>query len=368
MSAIVLALLVLAASGAGYQLIGRVRDVARLPPPGRLVDVGNGRRLHLHCMGAGQPDVKPDTVARADVEPAVIFDAGIAASSLSWSRVQPAVAAFAQACSYDRPGLAWSDAIPGPLTAARLAHLLHALVAAAAIPPPFVLVAHSFGTFVVRAFAHAYPTDVAGLVLVDPIYPSEWIDMTAAGRRRLRGGACLSRVGAALAAVGFVRLCLTLLVAGSTAVPGRVSRTFGSEAATTLRRLVGEVQKLPPELWPAVAAHWSRPKCFVAMARHLSGLPRSAREIAATGSLGAMPLVVITAASQPPAVREEHARIARLSSRGRHVIAGAGGHWIHLDQPDVVVRAIRDVIEMARHGAPDGSESATQDSGSVTRD
>jgi pimeloyl-ACP methyl ester carboxylesterase len=318
------------------------------------VDIGNGRRLHIHCMGAGQADVKPATVARADVEPAVILDAGIAASSLSWSRVQPAVAAFARACSYDRPGLAWSDTVPGPLTAADLAAHLHSLVAAAGIPPPFVLVGHSFGTFVVRAFAHAYPAGVAGLVLVDPIYPSAWIDMTPAERRRLRGGVFLSRVGAALAAVGFVRLCLTLLVAGSTAVPSRVSRFFGSEAAATLRRLVGEVQKLPPEVWPAVAAHWSQAKCFLSMARHLSGLPGSAREIAATDSLGRIPLVVITAASQPPAVREEHARIARLSSRGRHVVAGVGGHWIHLDQPEIVVRAIRDVIDLSRSGgSPD---------------
>jgi pimeloyl-ACP methyl ester carboxylesterase len=351
MSAIVLALFVLAASGAGYQLFGRVRDAARLPPPGRLVDIGNGRRLHLECSRAGQAELEPGHQARAAGQPTVVFDSGIAASSLSWSRVQPEAAAFARACRYDRPGLAWSDGVPGPLTAAALAAHLHALVTAAPVRPPFVLVGHSFGTFVVRAFGHAHPDDVAGLVLVDPIYPSQWIDMTPAERRRLRGGILLARVGAALAAVGFVRLCLTLLLTGSTAVPGRVSRMFGSEAAATLRRLVGEVQKLPPELWPAVAAHWSQPKCFLSMARHLAGLRASAREIAATGSLGRIPVVVITAASQPQAVREEHARIARLSSRGRHVIAGVGGHWIHLDQPEVVVRAIRDVIEASANSA-----------------
>ena len=110
-------------------------------------------------------------------------------------------------------------------------------------------------------------------------------------------------------------------------------------------------QKLPPERWPAVAAHWSRPKCFVSMARHLADLRASASEIAATGSLGDLPLVVLTAASQPPAVREEHARIARLSSRGRHVVVGAGGHWIHLDQPEVVVRATRDVVGILANSA-----------------
>jgi pimeloyl-ACP methyl ester carboxylesterase len=335
MGTVMAGLLVLLLLGAGYQFVGSARDAVRRPPPGRLVDIGAGRRLHLHCAGEGRT-------------PSVILDAGIAASSLSWSRVAPGVAGFARVCTYDRAGLAWSDSGPQPTSARRFARDLHALVVAASVPPPYVLVGHSFGSFVVRAFTDEHQDAVAGLVLVDPIFPSEWLGMTPAQRRRLSGGVFLSRVGALLAAVGFVRACLALLVAGSTGVPKRVSRLFGPEAATVLRRLVGEVQKLPQDLWPTVASHWSQPKCFLSMAGHLAGLRRSAEEVAAMGGLGDIPLVVITAASQSEPVRHEHARIAGLSAQGRHVLASAGGHWVHLDEPDLVVRSIREVVDSAR--------------------
>jgi len=330
------ALLVLVVVGVGYQWLGSARDAVRIPPPGRLVDVGDGRRLHLADTGSGLP--------------VVVLDAGIAASSLSWSRVQPLTELFARTVSYDRAGLAWSDAGPARTSAVQLAADLRALLVSASVPKPYVLVGHSFGSFVVRAFAQAHPDDVAGIVLVDPIFPSEWLEMSPTARRRLSGGVFLARVGVALAAVGFVRFCLTLLLSGSTGTPKRVSRLFGSDAAQTLSRLVGEVQKMPPELWPAVAAHWSQPKCFRALATHLAALRPSAREVDRFGPLGDIPLVVITAASQSEPVRAEHARIAALSSRGRQVIAHVGGHWVHLDEPELVAEAVRDVVALAAPG------------------
>jgi pimeloyl-ACP methyl ester carboxylesterase len=334
-------------TGVVYQLLETGRDLRRVPPPGRLVDVGSGRRLHLCCRGAAGPSV--------------IFESGIAASSLSWSRVQPRVAEFTRACSYDRPGLGWSPALSrrdlGSFDAVSLADQLHALLHAAGIPPPFVVVGHSFGGFVAQAFASWHPGEVAGMVLLDPIYPAEWLALTADQRRRLAGGVFLSRVGGALARVGFVRAVLRLLTRGSTAAPQRVSRLFGSEAAGLLHRMVGEVRKLPEEVWPAVQAHWSQPKCFVSMGRHLATLTRSAVQIAECAAARQdMPLVVISADSQPPACLAEHARLAARSAKGRHVVATVG-HWVHLDDPDLVVEAIRDVVEAVRHGAGVGAPS-----------
>ena len=319
------------AAGITYQLMGRSADARRFPPPGRLIDIGRGRRLHLHCLGAGGP--------------AVIFEAGIAASSLSWTHVQPHVAEFARACSYDRAGLAWSSGPGGPITAAGCAGELDELLRAAAIAPPYVLVGHSYGAFVLHVYAAWHPQNVAGLVLVDPIYPSEWLTMTRRDRWRLTGGAFLSRVGAALSTVGVVRGCLRLLASGSTGVPRRVSHLFGSEAAKVLNRLVGEVQKLPAETWPAVQTHWSQAKCFSSMAEHLAGLRKSAAEVEACGELPRdIPVVVITAASQSAAYREEHARMVARSACGRHIIATGSGHWIHLDEPELVVEAIRSIV------------------------
>jgi pimeloyl-ACP methyl ester carboxylesterase len=319
------------AAGVTWQLLGCVADARRCPPPGRLIDIGNGQRLHLHSLGTGTPTV--------------ILEAGIAASSLSWTHVQPRVAEFARTCSYDRAGLAWSTAARGPITAAGCARELDAMLQVAAIPPPYVLVGHSYGAFVLYAYAARHPHNVDGLVLVDPIYPSEWLTMTRRERWRLTGGAFLSRVGAALSAVGVVRACLALLARGSTGVPRRVSHLFGSEAAKVLDRLVGEVQKLPAETWPAVQTHWSQAKCFSSMAKHLDGLRKSAAEVEACGELPRdIPVVVLTAASQPAAYREEHARMAARSARGRQIVATGSGHWIHLDEPELVVDAIRTVV------------------------
>jgi pimeloyl-ACP methyl ester carboxylesterase len=95
-------------------------------------------------------------------------------------------------------------------------------------------------------------------------------------------------------------------------------------------------------------AHWSRPRSFLAMADHLGSLRRSAVEIAASKPIGNVPLVVLTAGSQPAPVREEHARIAAQSSCGTHVIAEHAGHWILIDEPDVVVDAVKRVAEWCR--------------------
>ena len=236
------------AAGALYQFIGAARDARTCAPPGTMVDVG-GRRLHLTSVGSGTPTV--------------VFESGIAASSLSWSRVLPEVAKFTRACAYDRAGLAWSDLPQHPRTTARMVDDLRRLLERAAIAAPHVLVGHSFGAFLVCAYASQHPDTVAGLVLLDP--PTEWQHATPERSRLLRGGVQLSRVGGILARLGVVRACLTLVSGGAPSVPRTVVRIFGPTAARTVERLVGEVRKLPPEVHPMVRALWCQPKCFRAM-------------------------------------------------------------------------------------------------------
>jgi pimeloyl-ACP methyl ester carboxylesterase len=154
----------------------------------------------------------------------------------------------------------------------------------------------------------------------------------------------LSRLGALLARVGFVRVILGLLTGGAPGAARGVARLFGSKVEGVLSRLVGEVQKLPPNSWPIVQACWSQPKCFTAIADHLAGLPSSAREVA-DRSLGDIPLIVISAAQGWAAQRDVHERLASLSSRGRVVVAKQSGHWAQLDEPEIVVEAIRELVE-----------------------
>jgi pimeloyl-ACP methyl ester carboxylesterase len=260
------------------------------------------------------------------------------------------VGTFTRACAYDRAGLGWSEPSRAPRTIDRILRELHGIVTNASPVPgssgPAVLVGHSFGAFLVCAYASRHPGDVAGLVLIDP--PSEWHELTRHQARLLRGGIHLSRLGGVLATLGVVRACLTLLTGGAPGVPRHVVRLFGPTTARTLERLVGEVQKLPPEVHPLVQMVWCQPKCFRAMADHLSALEQTAAAVSRITSLPDVPLVVMSSGDQPADVLDKHRRLAQLSPMGRHIVAGTSGHWIQFDDPDLVVTTIRTVIDSIR--------------------
>jgi pimeloyl-ACP methyl ester carboxylesterase len=322
---------VVALAGAISQVLGAARDRQTFPAPGRLARA-TGHRLHYRCEGSGNP--------------AVVFDAGIAASSLSWSLVQPQVARFTCACSYDRSGLAWSDYTAAPRTIARLVSELRLLLEQAGVPPPYVLVGHSFGGVIIRAFARTHPTEVAGLVFVDTLHPEEWCKPTSEQKQLLRGGVFLSRVGAVLARLGVVRLSLSLLSGGAPSVPRLFSRVFGAKAAALLEHMVGEVQKLPQDVHPSIQAHWSNPRAFHGMRQHLAALPACTADVAGgTDAFGDRPVVVLSSGKRDPRWLAADAALARASSNGSHLVSSRSGHWVHLDDPELVVRAIRDVVE-----------------------
>ena len=325
---ILVALAALLAVGVLYQGLAARRQRRQFAPPGRLIDVG-GHRLHVRCTGDGSP--------------VVLLESGIAASSLSWSGVQPAIATFARVCAYDRAGLAWSDPPSCPRTFDRIVDELAAVLAAVAPSERYVLVGHSFGSFVVSACAARHPERVAGMVLVDPAM--EWLDVSPPRARLLRGARHLSRVGALLAHAGVVRACLALLTGGAPGAPRRFVRIFGPTAARTLERLVGEVRKLPPGVHPIVQAHWCQPKCFHAMADHLLALERHGPAIAAVVPPREVPTVVISAGDQPADQQAAQRRLADASTDGRHIVAARSGHWVQFDQPDLVVEAIKGLID-----------------------
>ena len=101
-------------------------------------------------------------------EPIVVFEAGLGEDTSTWDKVLPKVAQFSRTLAYDRAGLGKSDSSPSPQSVEQMVKELHSVLNAAHVSPPYILVGHSLGGAVVQLFAHAYPNEVAGLVLVDP--------------------------------------------------------------------------------------------------------------------------------------------------------------------------------------------------------
>jgi pimeloyl-ACP methyl ester carboxylesterase len=330
---VALLVVLLPLSGFLYQAAGSARDQRKFPPPGRLVDIGGGR---LHLMDAGQGS------------PTVIFESGIAASSLNWTAIQAEVARFTRACTYDRAWLGWSDPASTRRVTSVLTDELHSLLTEAHIPAPYVLVGHSFGGLLVQAYVVAHPDQVAGLVLIDPLPASEWVHASGERLRILRWGIRLSRRGALLARLGVVRFSLALLSGGGRRIPKLVARLSSGRAESTLSRLVGEVQKMPPEVWPMVQAHWCQPQAFLGMAEYFEALPESAQQAGALGNLPQIPVTILSAGNSTPAQRAERDAMASRSPRGKHVVVPDSRHWIHLDKPKVVLEAIREMVELVR--------------------
>ena len=134
----------------------RANDTRHLPMPGRLIDIGS-HSMHLWCEGAGSPTV--------------ILDAGAIAFSTSWRAVVPVVAQTTQVCAFDRSGLGWSEAGPGPWDGNQAADELALLLHAAGIDEPVVYVGHSLGAMLARVFADRRPERLAGLLLLEPADP-----------------------------------------------------------------------------------------------------------------------------------------------------------------------------------------------------
>ena len=319
-------------AGTIYQALETMADRRRYPPPGRMIDIG-GCRLHLIESGDGPP---------------VIFEAGISATCLNWTQVRGEVARFAAACTYDRAWLGWSDPARSARTTSTIVDELHALLAGAGISPPYILAGHSFGGMLVSAYAARYPDHMAGLVLVDPLSPSDWLNFSPAHARMLKLGVKLSRRGAALARIGVVRVSLALLLAGGRRVPQWIAKLSSGRGESTISRLVGEVSKMPPETWPAVRAHWCLAKSFQGMAAYLESLPASAREAETLGEPAAIPITILSAANATPQQLSERDALARRSPHGKHIIAAKSGHWIQLDEPELVVEAVRAMVEVIR--------------------
>jgi pimeloyl-ACP methyl ester carboxylesterase len=306
--------------------------VPTVPAPGRLIDVG-GFALHLHCAGAGSPSV--------------VLDAALGGSSVSWSWVQPEIAKLTRACSYDRAGFGWSEPGPFPRTAGRMATELRLLLDRGGIPPPYVVVGHSFGGLIMRIFAARYRDDVRGMVLVDPAHPEDWVSPAPKEQIKIDRGVRLCRYGASAAKLGIARVVAAL---GSAGVFGAARLIARIVSRGHLRRedegLLTPVWKLPPEARAPLKQFWTEHKFFASLGSHIESVCISAGETldASANGYGNLPLVTISSTDPGEYRLRQQDALARLSTNGRHVVASNSGHWIPLEEPQLVIDSIRSVL------------------------
>jgi pimeloyl-ACP methyl ester carboxylesterase len=320
----------LIAAGVLYQRIGARRDRRRYTDSGRWVDIGHECRLYLLEKGSGGPTV--------------LFESGIAATNLNWCRIQESVAEFTHTASYDRGGLGWSSPASSARTPGNIAIELHAMLETAGIKPPYVLVGHSFGGLVMRRYALLYPEDVAGVVLVDPMRCEEWPPLDPTKQAAIDRGTRLTGYAIPIAQCGLARLAVTSLLCRSGRLSSFLAGAAGDGGRHVLERIKDEVGKMPQEVWPMVAAHWSRPSYYAGMCSHVIAVPDTVREMQSADPIRGIPVTLLTPENASPLGERD---LSQIGDNVQQVIAPASAHWIHLDQPELVIDSIREMVMAA---------------------
>ncbi|HEV7552830.1 MAG TPA: alpha/beta hydrolase [Candidatus Angelobacter sp.] len=339
-----LAVLIFAIAVSGQRVVSGGNSPADIlyAQPGQLVS-GNGFRLNLYCMGSGSPTV--------------VFDSGWEDWAPSWSKVQPEVAKWTRACSYDRAGTGFSDPGPMPRTSVHIAEELRTGLHRAGIGGPYILVGHAFGGDNVRTFANLYMGEVAGLVLVDA--DASDVEPTSMREEDHRGH---------LGILSQLRDCRNAIaehkpLPALTSRPGQPQRTCAQQF----------FRGLPEAAWsPDLNAKLLEiAQTKVAMYdAYLSEMEQTASDEAYLQqhgrSFGSRPIRVLTSGNhgvghlerKPPDTPEHvkyeqeitlaQARWLRLSSNAKQIFARNSSEYIQFDEPETVINAIREIYDQTK--------------------
>jgi pimeloyl-ACP methyl ester carboxylesterase len=309
---LVVALVVLAVSGAIYQAIATQRAERDYPPPGEMVDVG-GYSLHLDCVGRGSPTV--------------ILDGGTGEMSANWVLVQREVSHTTRVCSYDRAGMGWSESGPEPRDARQITGELHALLEGAGIEGPYVLVGHSFGGLYMQTYAARYPDQVAGVSLIESSHPRQF-GYRSVERSSYEPQEGVSAVSSLLARFGAVRLLYGLFPASP---------------------------DLPSQQRAQIDALGPSTRQVDATALELRATPQTVTQTRGLRSLGDKPLTVVSAGTQEPEWLELQEDLATLSSNSTHPLVEGATHTSVLDDRSdagATSAAVVDVVSAVRNDRP----------------
>ena len=297
----------------------------RYPPIGQMIDIG-GYRLHMHIEGEGTPTV--------------ILDAGAGGIGLSWELVRPAIAKVTRVVTYDRAGLGWSDPSPYPRDAATMALDLHTMLVNANIESPYILVGHSLGGVIARQFAAKYPSEVAGLVMVDSAHEQQMKHFPEPLVKMVNSMKGMFTVMKLISKLGLFALKPNLVQIGDN---GKLSN------------------ELVAQMRGVMASSNSHAEAMIAESESVY-----AAQTQPVSTLGNLPLIVIShgqldANAVPPSlgqqVRDDYefvwqklqAEITSLSTRGRRIVAERSGHNVMFDQPEIIIDSILEMLHTAEN-------------------
>jgi pimeloyl-ACP methyl ester carboxylesterase len=307
--------------------------------PGQLVEA-DGTRLNLYCTGSGSP--------------AVVFDSGWEDWAPVWTIVQPEVAKWTRACSYDRAGAGFSDPGPLPRTSVRIADELHSALHHAGVRGPYILVGNAFGGDNVRTFAERYTSEVAGLVMVEA---------DVGGPDEHRGDARI---------IASLRECRDAIAAGKPlpmlpARPGRPPRNCAQQFFRGLPESMWSPQ-LNAKLLELAQTKLAMYDAYISEMEHM---PEDEAYLAEhEHSLGARPLRVLSTgnhgvhffgAGRPEDpehrkyeqdVERAQAKWLELSSNARQWFTDKSSEYIPFDQPGFVTEAIHEVYSQSKQETP----------------
>lgn len=302
---IVVLVVILLMIGALFEIISTQQSKQRYKtPPGKLVDVG-GHQLHIHSMGEKRPN-----------QSVVVLEAGVASNSLDWQKVQPKIAEFAQVVTYDRAGYGWSEKGDDPRSPQQIVTELHTLLHNAGIESPYVMVGHSFGGIYVRLFAETYPDDVVGLILVESSVPSMIKTVnTAPEISRLKRVARMKRIG-------LVRLMLARILGHSSFLEGDARKQY---LAMNMLDSDNVIREAVPMYEGVTLSETVDLPLIVISRERFEELPSEKRW------------------------HEYQQELVELAPNTRHIYTTSSSHYPALSEPDVVVRAVRDMLGQISH-------------------
>ena len=291
-------------------------------PPGNLINLGK-YRLHFCLAGVASPTI--------------IIDHSL--GGIEGYFLLEELSQLARVCIYDRAGYGWSDSSPYPRTSYQIVQELDKLLTQAQIEPPYILIGDSFGSYNVRLYAHLFPEKVVGLVLTDGLHEKGMLKMSPA-LKALKlffiSGFLLSIIGSILGII-------------------RVLRVLG-----VFELLKPELRRFSPDSCDRVKRSFCHVKHWMTMSREMFNLDQSARQLSEANNFGNLPIVSVKANSffkpslwtrfiplkSANQLREEmHLELGKLSGDFLQIQADKSGHFVWMDQPDVIIDAVRILLD-----------------------